>query len=157
MFGVRMVPTMRRLESPATTSQVPDANGVRVWQVISVVKVQSFSHPSPATVLPSSHSSPASTMELPQSPSITQLAEQPSPSVVLPSSHSSPSSRIPLPHSGVTSLSQVAEQPSPSMALPSSHSSSPSTTPLPQMGSRSLSLGQPARPTASRSTPGSQK
>src|SRR5206468_2974237 len=53
--------------------------------------------PSPDTVLPSSHCSPASTTPLPHSGggggvSIVQSAEQPSPSTVLPSSHCSPAS-----------------------------------------------------------------
>src|SRR4051812_5228696 len=110
---------------PAVTSQVPSATGASAGQTTSivVVLVQLLSQPSPLTLLPSSHSSPASSMPLPQSMpgSFWQVDEQPSPSAVLPSSHCSPASLVPSPHLGCGfSLVQVEEQPSPSAVLPSS-------------------------------------
>src|SRR5881628_2080041 len=55
---------------------------------------QPAEQPSPDTVLPSSHCSPASTTPSPQRGSRWQVAEQPSPETVLPSSHCSPSCRL---------------------------------------------------------------
>src|SRR2546426_416398 len=100
--------------------------------------------PSPDTVLPSSHCSPASTTPSPQRGSRWQVAEQPSPETVLPSSHCSPGSRMWLPH---TSSRQLGEQPSPATVLPSSHCSPASSTPLPQSpaGARQLAVASVLR------------
>ena len=90
---------------------------------------QSAEQPSPPAVLPSSHTSPASSSSLPQVIS-RQMLEQPA--AGLGGSHSSFASQsmIPLPQD--SSLSQPALQPSPSSQLPSSHTSPGSTKPLPQ-------------------------
>src|ERR1700730_11258180 len=65
-------------------------------------------HPSPETVLPSSHCSPGKTRPSPQTPvhppaplhfaSIVHVGEQPSYGIKLPSSHCSKPSLIPSPH-----------------------------------------------------------
>jgi hypothetical protein len=92
-------------------SGVGHVQPVSIWQVAL--------HPSPETALPSSHSSPVSTMPSPhliwmhlppvgapasdgvsghcQPGSVWQVDEQPSPDVVLPSSQVSPGSTTPLP------------------------------------------------------------
>src|SRR5579862_1179518 len=71
--------------------------------------VQVGLQPSPAAVLPSSHSSVSSTIPSPQTAvqvpprqwgSIVQVCEQPSYGMRLPSSHSSVPSTIPSPHTG---------------------------------------------------------
>src|SRR5215471_11836401 len=111
--------------------------------------VQVAEHPSPETVLPSSHASPT-TMPSPhfdthdapeQSGSLRQSSEQPSNGKVLPSSQLSVPSILPSPHTvGVQTLGaplhfqpistlQVPEQPSPAVVFPSSHSSGRTTTP----------------------------
>ena len=112
---------------------------------VAILVVQLAEQPSLPTELRSSHSSPASTMPLPQtgsglSFSFMQLAEQPS----LPTAlrrHTLHRSTIPLPQTGSGlpfSFMQLAEQPSLSMVLRSSHSSPASTIPLPQTGSGGL-------------------
>ncbi len=65
------------------------------------VDLQSAAQPSPSTVFPSSHTSPAiaSGMPLPHFSFDLQSASQPSPSTMLPSSHTSPGSSWPLPQS----------------------------------------------------------
>src|SRR4029079_7315579 len=76
---------------------------------------------SPLTVLPSSHSSPASTTSFPQL-SNRHDVEQPSPPTRLPSSQSSPGSRTSSPHrwqSGSSTSTNV----SPSSSTPLSHTS----------------------------------
>src|SRR5262249_11310775 len=88
-----------------------------------------FEQPSSLFVLPSSHSSPGSTIPSPQRGSCMQVAEQPSPEAVLPSSHCSPGSRMRLPQ---ISRWHDGEQPSPATLLPSSHCSLPSLFPSPQ-------------------------
>src|ERR1700759_2010515 len=70
------------------------------------------SHPSCDWLLPSSQSSPGSTVPLPQTKADVQSCEH-----VLPGgSHASPGSRIPSPHGAV----QSRGQPSPETLLPSS-------------------------------------
>ena len=121
--------------------------------------LQAAVHPSPSTLLPSSHAS-LTTMPSPQrdmhepfvavlqSGSFWQSAEQPSNGSALPSSHPSAPSTflspqvvcehvlgLPL-HFHPSSILQVAEQPSPAVALPSSHSSGNTTTPSPQRAMR---------------------
>src|SRR5262245_15148477 len=100
--GVSTVPMRSLLSSPAVTSHVPAGSGSSIAQTISIgaVLVQSFSHPSPGVMLPSSHSSPGSSCPSPQTGSLVHIAEHPSPSAVLPSSHSSPASTVPSPHAG---------------------------------------------------------
>src|SRR5690242_3336040 len=111
---------------------------------------QSASQLSPLIVLPSSQTSPRSTvplphvwfdvqvllhmsgMHLPETQSPFALHGVPSmhlPLNVLPSSQTSPKSMMLLPH---TSFVQFGEQPSPGARLPSSHCSPGSITPLPQ-------------------------
>src|SRR5262245_14187330 len=118
--------------------------------------VQVAEHPSPPTLLPSSHASPP-TMPSPhfdahappeQSGSARQSPEQPSNGSGLPSSQLSVPSTLPSPHVVCvqvlgaplhfqpSSTLQVAEQPSPAVVLPSSHSSGSTTTPSPQRATR---------------------
>src|SRR5215471_15944393 len=118
--------------------------------------VQVGEHPSPETLLPSSHASPT-TMPSPhfdthdapvQSGSRRQSSEQPSNGRALPSSQLSVPSMTPSPHFvGVQTLGlplhfqpistlQVAEQPSPAVAFPSSQSSGGTCTPSPQRATR---------------------
>ena len=122
--------------------------------------LHSESQPSPLSVLPSSHCSPASMTSLPHTgaggPSITHAALQPSPSCLLPSSHCSPSSSLPSPHSGpaLNSLHALV-QASLSTLLPSSHSSLPgSIVPSPHQevlpGSTVAQSLQPVRPERNR-------
>src|SRR5690242_4179058 len=129
---------------PAVTAQVPFVTGGSVWQVTSVgVFLQFDSQPSPLTLLPSSHSSPGSTLPFPQSalePSWVHADEHPSPLTLLPSSHSSPGSTLPLPQKGPPSFVHDAEHPSPLTLLPSSHSSPGSKWPLPQSGLPTFSI-----------------
>src|SRR5262247_334812 len=118
--------------------------------------VQVAEHPSPATLLPSSHGSPTTmpsphfdTQDAPaQSGSPRQSLEQPSKGRALPSSQLSVPSTTPSPHVvGVQALGlpvhfqpistlQVAEQPSPAVAFPSSQSSGRTCTPSPQRATR---------------------
>src|SRR5262245_25901029 len=120
--------------------------------------VQVGEHPSPATLLPSSHAS-ATTMpsphfdthDAPEHPgSLRQSSEQPSNGRALPSSQVSVPSTTPSPHFvGVQALGlplhfqpistlQVVEQPSPAVAFPSSQSSGVTCTPSPQRATRWL-------------------
>jgi hypothetical protein len=69
---------------------------------------QAAEHPSPLDRLPSSHCSPASTLESPQSGSCVQVGEQPSPVARLPSSHSSPGSVNALPDPAAQRRAAVA-------------------------------------------------
>src|SRR5882724_1455862 len=87
-------------------------------------------HPSPPSMLPSSHSSPSATESLPspqkatsvhfapgasqvQPGSSVQVDVQPSPSVVLPSSQYSPKPRRPSPHLGTVTGAQAPPCPLP--------------------------------------------
>src|SRR6476659_3040646 len=121
--------------------------------------LQAAEHPSPSTLLPSSHAS-LTTMPSPQrdvhepsaavlqSGSFWQVAEQPSNGRALPSSHPSAPSTflspqvvcehllgLPL-HFHPSSILQVSEQPSPAATLSSSHSSGNTATPSPQRATR---------------------
>ena len=105
--------------------------------------VQSAEQPSPSMLLPSSHSSPSSSMPSPQKGSTVQIAEQPSPSMLLPSSHSSPSSRIPSPQSGWSkpkTMSSMAPDPLSVTTIVSTFGTEP----------RSMSCATPLLPVAGR-------
>src|SRR5262249_22148203 len=65
-------------------------------RITLVGQAQFEAQPSPSTIFPSSQSSPAVTMPLPQ-PVGVQFTSQPSPLTVLPSSHVSPTSVTPSP------------------------------------------------------------
>src|SRR5215471_12083064 len=118
--------------------------------------VQVAEHPSPSTLLPSSHASPT-TMPSPhfdaheappQSGSLRQSPEQPSNGSPLPSSQLSVPSILPSPqvvgvqvlglplHFQPISTLQLAEQPSPAIVFLSSQSSGSTTTPSPQRATR---------------------
>ncbi len=132
---------------------VADAPGASQVHPDSIL--QSGEQPSPAILLPSSHSSPASSNVRP-SPhvgrhsvpvhsnigSVSQIGLQPSPAFVFPSSQASPLSSIPSPHaplmhalpapSGQRHPAAIVHPLHPAVVfVPSSHSSMPSSLPFP--------------------------
>ena len=131
--------------SPASQSVIP------LPQLSSLR--QSPLQPSPPSKFPSSHTSPGSTIPLPQPVSLQVAVQPPTGSG---GSHSSPATQSVMPLPQLSSLRQSELQPSPPSELPSSQTSPGSVSPLPQYmnwhdGEQSL-----AGPGGSHSSPASQ-
>ena len=133
-----VVPRARQDVQAVSPRSVPSQVSLSRLTVLSPQtgnSVQSFSHPSPATLLPSSHSSPPLTTPSPQqvhlaaAPGVRQEVQTVLPMSV-PSQVSLPWLTRSSPQTGVTV--QSFSHPSPATLLPSSHSSPPLTEPSPQ-------------------------
>src|ERR1700722_1353636 len=100
--------------------------------------VQVALHPSPETVLRSSHCAPMSRSSTPSPQNSIFLQAMPGVGQVYPGS-----------------TWQVDEQPSPLLVLPSSHCSVPPRMPSPQVLAATLVQGPPCPPTSGQVQPGS--